>query len=128
MPQKSDFLVAIDHAHKHKVSQSTLTLQRVVLQSVRESSRSTTTRFCNILKTKQKKKLPAVTVSFIKKLLPMQNIQEYLRQLLRTGSPSQVLGISLCLDALFGQFKQSANEPNPRCQSKSYIAPPQFNY
>ena len=30
----------------------------------------------------------------------------------------------LCLDALFGHFKQSANKPSLRCQSKSYIAPP----
>ena len=43
-------------------------------------------------------------------------IQEHLRQLLQTVSPSKMLQITLCLDALFGHFYK----PIPRCQSKSY--------
>ena len=35
-----------------------------------------------------------------------------------------ILDVPLCLDALFENFEQSANRLNPRCQSKSYIAPP----
>ena len=52
----------------------------------------------------------------------MKSIQEHLRQLLQTVSPSKMLAVPLCLDALFGHFKQSANKPSPRCQSRSYIA------
>ena len=55
-------------------------------------------------------------------LLPMKRIQKHLRQLLQTVSTSKMLGIHLCLDALFGHFKQSANKPSPTCQSKSNIA------
>ena len=40
----------------------------------------------------------------------------------------QDAGEPLCLDALFGHFKQSSNKPSPRCQSRRYIAPPKFNY
>ena len=58
---------------------------------------------------------------------PMISIQEHLRQFLQTVSPSKMLPITLitlCLDALFGHFKRCAYKPSPRCQSKSYIAPP----
>ena len=50
----------------------------------------------------------------------MKSIHEYLRQLIQT---SKMLQVPLCLDALFENFKQSANKPSRRCQSKSYIAP-----
>ena len=33
--------------------------------------------------------------------------KEHLRQLLQTVSPSKMLAIPLCLDALFGHFKQA---------------------
>ena len=38
----------------------------------------------------------------------MKSIREHLRQLLQTISPSMMLAIPLCLDALFRHFKQSA--------------------
>ena len=50
--------------------------------------------------------------------------QEHLRQLLQTVPTSKMLQVPLCLDALFEHFKQSTNKQSPRCQSKSYIAPP----
>ena len=62
------------------------------------------------------------TTSFIEKLRLMKNIQEHLCQLFQTVSPSKMLAIHLCLDVLFGHFKQSANKPRARCQSRSYIA------
>ena len=39
----------------------------------------------------------------------MKSIQEHLCQFLQTVSPSKMLEITLCLDVLFGHFKQSAN-------------------
>ena len=48
----------------------------------------------------------------------MISIQEHLRQLLQTVSPSKMLPITLSLDAPLGLFKLSANKPSPRCQSK----------
>ena len=60
------------------------------------------------------------------KLLLVKSIQEHLCQLHQTVSPSKMLAIPLCLDALFGHFKQGANKQNPRCQTKSYIAPPKL--
>ena len=43
-------------------------------------------------------------IAFIERLLPIISIQEYLRRLLQTVSPSKMLPITLCLDALFGHF------------------------
>ena len=51
----------------------------------------------------------------------MKCIQEHLSQLLQAVTPSKMLAIFLCLDALFGHFKQSANRQSPRCQSKSTL-------
>ena len=50
-------------------------------------------------------------MSFIEKLIPIKSIQERLRQLLKTVPTSKMLQVSLCLDALFEHFKQSANKP-----------------
>ena len=58
----------------------------------------------------------------------MKSIQEHLRQLLQMAPTSLMLQDPLCLGALLEHFKQGANKPSPRCQSKSYIAPPFFNY
>ena len=63
----------------------------------------------------------------LSKTYPMKSIQEHLRQLLQIFSTAKMLQVPLCLDSLFEQFKQSANKPRPRCQSKRYIAPPKFN-
>ena len=81
----------------------------------------------DIANTRQKKTLKIHKRSTALKRLPMKSIQEHLRQLLQTVSPSKMLAIPLCLDALFGHFKQSSNKPSQRCQSRCYIAPPKFN-
>ena len=49
----------------------------------------------------------------------MKRIQEHLRQLLQTVSPSKMLVIPLCSDALFGHFKQSWNKPSPNLITKA---------
>ena len=64
---------------------------------------------------------------FDKKTSSLKSIQQHFCQLLQTVSPPKMLTIALCLDVLFGHFKQRANTPSPRCRSKSYIAPPKFN-
>ena len=53
-----------------------------------------------------------------KKLLLMISIQEHLCQLLQTVSPSKMLPITLCLDALFGDFKQSAKKKSKIASQK----------
>ena len=52
------------------------------------------------------------------KTSPMKTIQEHLRQLLQNVSSSKMLPITLCLDALFGYFKQSANKPKSKMPVK----------
>ena len=58
----------------------------------------------------------------------IESIQKHLRQLLQTVPTSKMLQVPLCLDTLCEHFKQSANKPSLRCQSKSYNSPPWFNY
>ena len=38
-----------------------------------------------------------------------------------------MLQFTLSIDVLFEHFKQSTNKLSQMCQSKSYIAPPQFS-
>ena len=58
----------------------------------------------------------------------MKSIQEHLRQLLKTVSPSKMLVIPLYLDALLDILSKAHKNQSSRCQSKSYISPPKFNY